>query len=504
MKKKSYLSSVLLLIAIFVVVAVISQQFFLRFDLTEGGQYSLSKASKDILSDLQSPVTVTAYFTADLPPDLAKVKRNFRDMLTEYNSLSHGNVVFKFVNPNGGQTLENEAVSAGVQPVLFKARDKDEMKQQKVFMGAVVSLNNKTEVIPFINPEGSIEYDLTTAIKKLSVENKPMIGFVQGQGEPPLQAYQQVLAELDVLYQVSPVTLSDTIDDINKYSTLVISSPTDTFNVEALRVMDKYLNNGGNLFIAFNAVTGNLQTLSGEKVKTNLADWLAQKGIQVENSLVLDANCGNVNVSQQMGAFNMTTPVKFPYLPLVSNFTDMAITRGLEQVMLGFPSPITFGGDTAINFVPLAITSENSGVQPLPLVINVQKNWTRDDFKAGEQVVAALFEGNFGNRPARIVLVTSGDLAVNGTGQRPRQLQPDNVSLMVNAIDWMSDATGLIELRTKTITSRPLDQLTDGQKATIKWGNFVLPMALVIVYGVLRWQWRRKQRTKRMEEGYVK
>jgi ABC-type uncharacterized transport system involved in gliding motility auxiliary subunit len=134
----------------------------------------------------------------------------------------------------------------------------------------------------------------------------------------------------------------------------------------------------------------------------------------------------------------------------------------------------------------------------------VQKNWPRDDFKAGEQVVAALFEGNFGNRPARIVLVTSGDLAVNGTGQRPRQLQPDNVSLMVNAIDWMSDATGLIELRTKTITSRPLDQLTDGQKATIKWGNFVLPMALVIIYGVLRWQWRRKQRTKRMEEGYVK
>lgn len=504
MKKKSYLSSVLLLVAIFVVVAVISEQFFLRFDFTEGGQYSLSKATKDILKNLDSPVTVTAYFTQDLPPDLAKVKRNFQDMLTEYNSLSNGNVVFKFENPSKDPALENEAIAAGVRPVLFKAREKDEVKQQKVFMGAVISLNNQTEVIPFVNPQGSIEYDLTTSIKKLSVINKPLIGFVQGQGEPPLQAYQQVLAELNVLYQVEPVTLSDTIHDINKYRTLVISAPKDTFNLEAFRVLDKYLNNGGNLFVAYNTVEANLQTLSGEKVATNLSDWLAQKGIKVSDSFVLDANCGNVNVSQQMGGFNMSTPVKFPYLPMISNFAEVSITKGLEQIMLGFPSPISYVGDTSVHFTPLAKTSELTGLQELPVRIDVQHNWVRTDFPDGEQVVAALLEGKFGLEESKIVVVTSGDFAVNGTGQRPRQLQPDNVSLMVNSIDWMSDATGLIDLRTKTITSRPLDQLTDAKKAMLKWGNFLLPLILVVVYGLFRLQWRRKQRMKRMEVGYVK
>ncbi|PIY30557.1 MAG: hypothetical protein COZ08_12240 [Bacteroidetes bacterium CG_4_10_14_3_um_filter_42_6] len=504
MKKKSYLSTILLLIAIFIVVAVISEKFFFRFDLTEGGQYSLSKATKDILNNLESPVTVTAYFTADLPPDLAKVKRNFQDMLTEYNSLSHGNVVFKFENPNKDQATENEAISSGVRPVLFKAREKDEMKQQKVFMGAVISLNNQNEVIPFINPEGSIEYDLTTAIKKLSVSNKPLIGFVQGQGEPPINAYQQVMTELNVLYQVEPVTLNDTIKDINKFTTLVISAPTDTFSLEAFRVLDKYLDNGGNLFVAFNTVEGDLQTLQGKKVGNNLAPWLAQKGIRVQDGFVLDASCGSVNVMQQMGGFNMQTPIKFPYLPLVSHFADMGITKGLEQVMLGFPSPITFTGDTAFRFTPLAITSENTGIQELPVSIDVQHKWSQNDFKAGPQTVAALVEGNFGKDNARMVVVTSGDFAVNGTGQRPRQLQPDNVSLMVNSIDWMSDATGLIDLRTKTITSRPLDQLSDAKKATMKWGNFLVPLILVIIYGLFRLQWRRKQRLKRMEEGYVK
>lgn len=504
MKKKSYLSSILLLVAIFVVVAIIGEKFFLRFDFTEGGQYSLSNATKDILKNLDSPVTVTAYFTSDLPPDLAKVKRNFQDILTEYNSLSGGNVVFKFINPAKDQTVENEAIAAGVRPVLFKARDKDEVKQQKVFMGAVISLNNQTEVIPFINPQGSIEYDLTTSIKKLSVSNKPLIGFVQGQGEPSLQAYQQVLAELNVLYQVEPVTLSDTVRNINKYSTLVISAPKDTFDIEAFRVLDKYIDNGGNLFVAFNTVEVNLQSLSGEKVNSNLAEWLAQKGIKVADRFVLDASCGTVNVSQQMGGFNMSTPVKFPYLPLVSNFADVSITKGLEQIMLGFPSPIAFIGDTAIKYTALATTSELTGIQEIPVRIDVQHNWVRTDFPDGEQVVAALFEGEFGKQESRIVVVSSGDFAVNGTGQRPRQLQPDNVSLMVNSIDWMSDATGLIELRTKTITSRPLDQLTDTKKAVLKWGNFLVPILLVIVYGLFRLQWRRKQRTKRMEEGYVK
>ena len=90
MKKTSYISSILLLVAIYVVVAAISESYFFRVDLTEGGQYSLSKATKDILKNLDEPVTVNAYFTKDIAPDLAKVKNNFRDLLIEYNSISGG------------------------------------------------------------------------------------------------------------------------------------------------------------------------------------------------------------------------------------------------------------------------------------------------------------------------------------------------------------------------------------------------------------------------------
>lgn len=503
MNRKSYTKSALLLVVAFIVMAIISEKYYVRFDLTEGGQYSMSNATKNILSSLNKPVVITAYFTGDLPPDLDKVKRNFKDVLIEYSNLSDGNIVFKFVNPNADSEIESEAIAEGIQPVLFKARDKDEVKQQKVFMGAKISMDDKKEIIPFINPEGSIEYDLTTAIKKLSVAKKPLIGFVQGHGEPALAAYREVKADLDVLYSVKEIYLSDTVRNIEDYKTLVISGPTTQFSQESLQILDNYIKGGGNLFIAFNSVIGNTQTLQGEENITGIEMWLENNGLKVDPKFVIDANCGVVNVSQPTGRFNMTTQVKFPFLPVVTNFADFPITKGLEQILLNFPSPISFSGDSNAIFTPLALSSNKSGLLSLPTILDVKKQWSGIDFQSGEQIVAALLELNNRNK-SKIVLVSSGDLAVNGTGQQPRRLQPDNVSLMVNSIEWLSDETGLIDLRTKGITSRPIEQLSESKKNIIKWLNFLLPMLLVIVYGVIRMQRRRNQRMKRMQEGWVK
>jgi len=102
-----------------------------------------------------------------------------------------------------------------------------------------------------------------------------------------------------------------------------------------------------------------------------------------------------------------------------------------------------------------------------------------------------------------MVVVADGDFGVNGEGRQGQQLQPDNVSLMVNSIDWLSDDTGLIELRTRGVTMRPLKQTEEGTKTLLKYLNFLLPIILIIIYGVLRMQHNRNLRVKRMEEGYV-
>jgi len=507
MKKVSYLTSILLLVAIFVVIAAISEYFFFRVDLTEGGQYSLSKATKNILKNLDSPVTVTAYFTGKLAPDLAKVKDDFRDMLIEYNSISGGNVVYKFVNPNKDEKTENEAMQAGIRPVLFNVREKDEMKQQKIYMGAVIKFGNDKETLPFIDPKSSLEYMLSTSIKKLTVKNKPKIGFTQGHGEPTINAYQQLMNELNVLYDVKPVQLTDTTSqkELSSFKTLVIVAPKDTFDIKQLDLIDNYLNNGGNLFMAIDHVQGDLQTLSGKVIHTGLVKWLNNKGINIEDGFVIDASCGSISVSQRTNFGIMTSQMRFPYFPLISTFPDNPITKGLEQVFFSFSSPIRYTGDTTMHFTPLATTSDQSGVQKLPVYFDINKQWTQSDFNSPNQILAGLLEvKNKNGGISRLILVSNGDFAVNGTGDRPQQKQPDNISLMANGIDYLTDDTGLIDLRTKTITSRPIEQMSDARKTMLKWLNFFLPILLVIIYGLIRMQYRRNQRIKRMEEGYVK
>jgi hypothetical protein len=74
---------------------------------------------------------------------------------------------------------------------------------------------------------------------------------------------------------------------------------------------------------------------------------------------------------------------------------------------------------------------------------------------------------------------------------------------MVNSIDWLSDDTGLIELRTKGVSSRPIDELEDGRRSFLKYLNFLLPIALILVYGFLRGQKSKNMRLRRMQERWV-
>jgi ABC-type uncharacterized transport system involved in gliding motility auxiliary subunit len=118
-------------------------------------------------------------------------------------------------------------------------------------------------------------------------------------------------------------------------------------------------------------------------------------------------------------------------------------------------------------------------------------------------VLGAAIEGNNGARiPSKMVVIADGDFSVNGPRGEQQQLQEDNVNLMVNSIDWLSDDTGLITLRTKGITSRPIKDMDDSKRAFLKWLNFLLPILLVLVYGFVRFQIKRNQRVIRMEENW--
>jgi gliding-associated putative ABC transporter substrate-binding component GldG len=502
--KNKFLVPTLLVIGIVLLVNIISQDFFLRLDFTQGKQYTMSKATKDILRNLTQPVTVKAYFSENLPPDVAKGKKEMKELLIEYNNISKGNLVYEFIDPSSDEAPERNAVQDGIQPVMINVREKDQVKQQKAFLGAVISIGDRKETIPFIQPGGALEYTLSTAIKKVSVTNKPTIGLLQGHGEPTISEIQQVYHELSIMYRVEQLTLTDTTSIPERVGTIIILRPQDSLPAYQINQLDGFLARGGKLMIALNRLNANLQMGYVSPFGTGLETWLRAKGIDVTDNVAIDTRCASVQVQQQQGAFRIMSSMQFPYFPIVSNFGKHPVSEGLTGVVMQFPSPISFNGDSSIAFTPIAFTSEKSGTVRPPFQIDIQRQWTQADFPQKSIALAATFEGTLaGNVKSKMVVIGNGDFAVNGGGERGQQLQPDNVSLFVNSIDWLSDDTGLISLRTKGITYRPLDQISDGKKAFLKWMNFLLPIFIIIIYGIVRAQINRNKRIKRMEESYV-
>jgi gliding-associated putative ABC transporter substrate-binding component GldG len=503
-KPKSILTYILLIAGVIFLINIISDRFFLRLDFTADKRYTLSGATKDILHELKKPVTVTVYMSEELPPDFSKLRRDFRDMLIEYSNRSKGQVMYEFINPNKDEQSEQKAMQQGISPVMINVREKDQMKQQKAYLGAVVHYGDKQEVIPFIQPGSAMEYSLSTSIKKMTVENKAKIGFVTGHGEATLQSMIQANQALSVLYDVEPVDLKS-VSDLSGYKTLVIVGPKDSIPPEQLHKLDEFLSMGKNIYVAINRVTGNFQTLSGTEVRTGLERWLETKGVKVNPNFVIDQNCGQIMVNQQNGYMNFQTAMRFPYLPMITKFASTPATKGLTSLILQFASSMDFtNAMPGVVITPIAMSSDKSGVENVPLTFSIQRNWTQQDFALSNIPVAALLTGKLsGNMNSKMIVVSDADFPVNGEGQQARQLPGDNVNFIVNGIDMLSDDTGLIDLRAKEVNSRPLNPMDDGKKAFLKYLNFLLPVILIVGYGFFRWQYRRNLRMKRMTDNYI-
>src|SRR5678816_365168 len=163
-------------------------------------------------------------------------------------------------------------------------------------MGAIVQYGDQKEVIPFISQGSAMEYELTTAIKKITVKDKPAIGFITGHGEPGFNSMAQTVQELSVIYTVENIDLTKEAEIAQRYQAVVLVNPADSIPPDQFSKINDYLSKGGKAFVAVNAVNGDLSTASGSVNNTSVVPWLASMGIQIEPTFIVDAACAKVTV----------------------------------------------------------------------------------------------------------------------------------------------------------------------------------------------------------------
>ncbi len=173
----------LLYLVVVVLVNVAGLTLFFRADLTANHIYSLSTASKNVVSSLAEPLTIKVFFTKDLPAPHNNTERYLHDLLEEYALTANQYFNYHFYNVSsdegnvGDQIRRNQelAQAYGINPVQIQRVEADEIKFQRAYMGLVLIHGDMVERIDAITATDGLEYKLTTAIEKLNNKISAML-----------------------------------------------------------------------------------------------------------------------------------------------------------------------------------------------------------------------------------------------------------------------------------------------------------------------------------------
>jgi gliding-associated putative ABC transporter substrate-binding component GldG len=508
-KQTQALVRVLLILGILVLLNFISVRLFTRLDLTAQKVYTLSEASKKLVGGLDDRVTVKAYFTEDLPAPYNNNRRAVLDILNEYKAYAGGNLVYEFINPEG-EKGEQEAQQQGVAPVQVQVVKEDKLEVKRGYLGLVMLYEDRKEVIPVVQNLSSLEYDISSTLKRLTNRSKKKIGYTTGHGEAPLSAMTRAEQTISGQYELVPVDLSRGEAVPADVAALLVISPEKKFADSALYQIDQYVMRGGKVAFFLNRVNANLNARFGQPIELGLDSLLAQYGVRVNADMIRDAQCATITIRQQQGPFIMTSQLPFPYLPLASNFSkDHMIVKDLQPLVFHFVSSLdtTLAAPLGLKSEVLIRSSRRAGRQTGFMMINPFQQYTPADLSEANLPMAVIVEGSFksyfANRQpqspvsqspeTRILVVGDGDFMkdefLGGGG---------NLSFFANSVDYLADDTGLITIRSKNIVQPPLEEVSDGTKKLLKYGNLIAPPLLVVGYGMFRWQ--RRKAIKRVME----
>ena len=160
----------------------LQQVGWLRADLTDGRVYSISDASRNYLDQIQEPLLIRGYFSAQTHPLLAPLVPRIRDLLEEYEIAGGGKLVVEMIDPVAEPDLEREAGEKyGIRPVAFQTTSKYQASVVNSYFDILVQYGDQFETLGFPDlieikdrGEGELdvrlrnpEYDLTRTIKKV-------------------------------------------------------------------------------------------------------------------------------------------------------------------------------------------------------------------------------------------------------------------------------------------------------------------------------------------------
>lgn len=527
MSQKKTLDRTVLAVAvvgILVLVNVIGLYAFGRLDLTRDRQFTLSDATEQMLSGLKDPVTVRAYFTADLPPPYSTNARYVKDLLDEYYNAADGNLRYELIDPLAEETeedkekkkdlkqdifgravreatsVERELQALGIQPVQVRSTKADKFEAINAYMGLAIQFGDEKEVIPVVKDTASLEYDLTTLIRKMTREKTPKIALVTGHdGLAPDKELSRVWQLLGQVYELTQLDLGQQQGIPSDVDAILVVGPKTPFSEEEKRAIDAFVISGRGAAFLLDAVRPDLQTLQTAEMDHGLGDLLKAYGVELLPGLVLDRQCAPINLMEQRGFMRIQHQVPYPFIPFPKALDpDHPLTRGLGGVPFPFMSPVStaFAEQAGVKAEALVRSSEGSWVQEPPYDLDPRQQWTVDMVTdEGAKSLVVTVSGAVKSYAGESAATSARVLVAGGASFMADQfMTPANEAFVMNLIDWLVLDEGLLSVRSRGLAAAPLDEVGDGMKSTVKYANIIGVPLVLVGLGLVRWRVRERRR----------
>jgi gliding-associated putative ABC transporter substrate-binding component GldG len=505
---------IVIVVAIIVFANLLSLRFFARADLTEGRLYSISSSTKEVLRNLDDVVNIKVYFSKQLPPYLATLTREVRDILDEYGAYAGSELVVDFEDPADDPEVEQRVRMLGIPQVQLNIIEKDKAEVMNGYLGMAILFADRSEVIPVVQSPRNLEYDLTSAILKVTASEDLSVGFLLPEGGPGLDGgYDLVKEALERQYRVETVNTSGGAAVPDGINTLVVGSPRAMTPWDNFAI-DQFIMRGGKALFLIEMLEVPEGSLSAVKVDTGLDSLLAHYGITVNADMVVDRSCGSATFST--GFIRYTLPYMLWPLVQKSGFDqDSPITNQLELAVFPWTSSLEVeaGEEGAVDVTVLARSSATSWTEEGRFDLNPRRNFAPVppvEPRDLAVVASGSFESYFASRPVpapegggpgwegqRALRSPETQIVVVGNSRFIEtdfmRQYPENQIFFLNVIDWLTLGDSLIGIRSRAVTTRPLKEIGEQAKSVTRFAStFGVPL-LLIIWGLLRRHMRRNR-----------
>lgn len=454
-----------LVLGVLVLLNLIGVHQHFRLDLTQHKLYTLSSQTKQILKNVNEPMTIIFFKSVN------DLNEQISDVLKDYAKLNK-NIVLKEYDPDSKPII---AKKYSVAPIQYAG--------SSLFSTIYIEFRNKTEKVKSLKvqisptPNGHFQQSLeiannferrmTSAILRLQSPSKK-IYFLQGHREGDLsdfgkEGYNKLkLYLIQENYDIDSLYLSEANQVPKDCALLIDLSPKKRLENRELEILDSYLKKGGRCFF-----------LLDPHHHSGLNHLTKKWGFAFRNDYVVDK--GSSYWYQPVVPFVK----KYPIHPIVDNLKSA-----------------TFFPEASSLYIP-----DTKGIRSRPLVETSKDSWSDKDFSTednpvfdkeadikGPVVIMAEFE-NFTNESG-FKIVASGDsdfvanYAVDVYG---------NLDLFMNAVNFLADKSELNTIRKKQ-SSQSIMSLSQIELNFIFYIFVILiPLGIAIWGGVVLWLKKRKK-----------